>query len=72
MCSSLLMVESFCNGLLKVSFIFLLQSICNSRNHSELLTAEQVLLRNAYGGGNTNAGLTWTEYIINIYVLNNS
>lgn len=69
---SLLMVESFYNGLLKVHFIFLPQSISNSKNHSELFTAVQILVRNAYGGGNTTAGLTWTEHIINIYVLNSS
>lgn len=71
-CSSLLMVEGCYSGLLMVHFIFLLQSISNTENHSEVFSALQILVRNACGGGNTIAGLTWTEHIINIYVLNNS
>lgn len=71
-CSSLLMVEGCYSGLLMVHFIFLLQSISNTKNHSEVFSAVQILVRNACGGGNTIAGLTWTEHIINIYVLNNS
>lgn len=71
-CSSLLMVEGCYSGLLMVRFIFLLQSISNTKNHSEVFSAVQILVRNACGGGNTIAGLTWTEHIINIYVLNNS
>lgn len=57
------MVESFYNGLLKVRFIFLPQSISNSKNHSELFTAVQILVRNAYGGGWFNMDRTHHQYI---------